>query len=98
MAGLVSDLLAGASASLSYVDDTVDGKVAAQRGAVAVAVAVHASYTGWLFVLSPELALEKALIWHGLFALVVWMIVIGLLALDTRALQPKSERQRENST
>lgn len=36
---------------------------------------MHASYTGWLFVLYPSTTFEQGLVWQGLFAATLWCVV-----------------------
>lgn len=40
-----------------------------------LAMAMHASYTGWLIVLSPATSLEQGLVWQVLFAMGLWCLV-----------------------
>lgn len=38
-------------------------------------VLMHAGYTGWLFVLSPDLPVAVGLVWQGAFAAGLWLLV-----------------------
>ncbi len=40
-----------------------------------VAVLMHASYTGWLFVLYPATSFAQGLVWQIAFAVALWMLV-----------------------
>lgn len=46
--------------------------VYAHTHSVFLAVLMHASYTGWLFVLFPSTSFEQGLLWQGPFALGLW--------------------------
>jgi uncharacterized protein len=48
--------------------------VYAHTRSVLVAILMHASYTGWLFVLSPSTSFEQGLVWQALFAAVLWLV------------------------
>ena len=46
-----------------------------------LAVLMHASYTGWLFVLYPATSFEQGLVWQTAFALALWVVVaVAVLA------------------
>ena len=48
-----------------------------------LAVLMHASYTGWLFVLYPATSPEQRLIWQSVFAAALWgavAVAIGMVA------------------
>jgi uncharacterized protein len=51
---------------------------------VFLAQLMHASYTGWLIVLSPWTP-NTDLLWEGIFAAVLW-ILVGILAISQRQL------------
>ena len=40
-----------------------------------LAVLMHASYTGWLFVLYPSTSFEQGLLWQAVLALGLWLVV-----------------------
>ena len=40
-----------------------------------LAVLMHASYTGWLFMLYPATSLEQGLVWQTTFAVALWVVV-----------------------
>ena len=40
-----------------------------------LAVLMHASYTGWLFMLYPATSLEQSLVWQTTFAVALWVVV-----------------------
>jgi len=44
------------------------------------AILMHASYTGWLFVLYPSTSFEQGLVWQALLALGLWIatVMVGL--------------------
>lgn len=46
---------------------------------VLLSVLMHAGYTGWLFVLSPELPVAVGLVWQGTFAAGLWLMVVVLV-------------------
>jgi uncharacterized protein len=46
---------------------------------------MHASYTGWLFVLSPAASFDQNLLWQTLFAVSVWGLVAGVALVNWRA-------------
>jgi hypothetical protein len=41
-----------------------------------LAIMMHASYTGWLFVLYPATTFEQGLVWQALFASSLWCVVV----------------------
>ena len=49
--------------------------VYANTQSLLLAVVMHASYTGWLFVLYPATSLEQGLVWQTGFTVVLWVIV-----------------------
>ena len=51
---------------------------------VFLGVLMHAAYTGWLFVLSPDLPVAVGLVWQGAFAVGLWLIV-ALLVISQMA-------------
>ena len=51
--------------------------VYANTKSLLLAVRMHASYTGWLFVLFPATSFEQSLIWQTGFALSLWVVGLG---------------------
>lgn len=49
--------------------------VYANTQSLLMAVLMHASYTGWLFVLYPATSLEQGLVWQTGFAVALWVAV-----------------------
>lgn len=49
--------------------------VYANTHSLLLAVLMHASYTGWLFVLYPATSLEQGLVWQTEFAVALWLVV-----------------------
>ena len=47
----------------------------AQTGSLLLAVLMHASYTGWLFVLFPATSFEQSLAWQTALAAALWLTV-----------------------
>lgn len=47
-------------------------------GSVLVGVLMHAGYTGWLFVLTPKTSVPQGLVWQTVFAVALWMLVLGV--------------------
>jgi membrane protease YdiL (CAAX protease family) len=45
-----------------------------------LAVLMHASYTGWLFVLYPATSFEQGLVWQTAFAVGLWVVVAVVVA------------------
>jgi uncharacterized protein len=54
-----------------------------------VAQLMHASYTGWLYVLSPAVSFDRGLLWQGIFAASLWAIVAIVFAAGQKMLSPK---------
>jgi membrane protease YdiL (CAAX protease family) len=50
-----------------------------------VAQLMHASYTVWLFVLSPAASFGQSLFWQTIFAVSVWGLVAGVALTNWRA-------------
>ena len=40
---------------------------------------MHASYTGWLFVLYPDTSFERGLVWQTCFSIALWVVVAVLM-------------------
>jgi membrane protease YdiL (CAAX protease family) len=59
--------------------------VYANTQSVFLAQLMHASYTGWLIILSPATS-NTSLLWEAIFAAILWMLV-GLVALNQRRLE-----------
>jgi uncharacterized protein len=51
-----------------------------------VAQLMHASYTGWLYVLSPAVSFDRGLLWQGIFAASLWAIVAIVFAAGQKTL------------
>jgi len=49
--------------------------VYARTQSLLLAALMHASYTGWLFVLSPATSSGQGLIWQAAFAAALWLVV-----------------------
>jgi uncharacterized protein len=49
--------------------------VYAHTQSVLLAILMHASYTGWLFVFYPSTTFNKGLVWQALFAASLWCVV-----------------------
>ena len=49
--------------------------VYANTNSLLLAVLMHASYTGWLFVLYPAASLAQGLVWQTGFAVALWVAV-----------------------
>jgi uncharacterized protein len=49
--------------------------VYAHTHSVLLAILMHASYTGWLFVLYPSTTFKQGLVWQALFAASLWCVV-----------------------
>ena len=47
----------------------------ARTGSLLLAVLMHASYTGWLFVLFPATSFEQSLAWQTTLAAALWLVV-----------------------
>ena len=60
----------------------------AHTGSLLLAVLLHASYTGWLFVLFPATSFEQGLAWQTTLAAALWLVVavvIGVFGHPWRA-------------
>lgn len=55
---------------------------------VLIAILMHASYTGWSYVLSPTASFQENLVWRVLFVGGLWVLV-GLVAFANRRRLPK---------
>ena len=53
--------------------------VYANTQSLLLAVLMHASYTGWLFVLFPATSFEQGLLWQAAFATGLWVVVTVVL-------------------
>ena len=56
--------------------------VYANTQSLLLAVLMHASYTGWLFVLYPATSLEQALVWQTALAVALWVVVAMVAGLS----------------
>lgn len=54
--------------------------VYANTQSLLLAVLMHASYTGWLFVLYPDTSFERGLVWQTCFSIALWVVVAVLMA------------------
>ena len=54
--------------------------VHASTGSLLLAVLMHASYTGWLFVLYPATSFEQGLVWQTAIAIALWTAVAVVFA------------------
>jgi uncharacterized protein len=62
--------------------------VYSRTGSVVVAMAMHASWTGWQFFLSPAATSQgQDVLWHLLLSAGIWAFVL-VIAVRARALQP----------
>jgi membrane protease YdiL (CAAX protease family) len=52
--------------------------VYARTGSVLTGMLMHAGYTGWLFVLSPETSVGQGLIWQAAFAFGLWLATLAV--------------------
>ena len=55
--------------------------VYANTQSLLLAVLMHASYTGWLFVLYPATSLERGLVWQTVLAVALWVVVVTVATL-----------------
>lgn len=58
--------------------------VYANTRSLLVAQLMHASYTGWLFVLSPAASFNQNLLWQTVFVGVLWTLVAVVFVLNRR--------------
>ena len=56
----------------------------AHTGSVLLAVLMHASYTGWLFVLFPATSFEQGLAWQAALAVALWLVVAVVVWVPSR--------------
>ena len=47
-------------------------------------VLIHASYTGWLFVLYPATTFQQGLVWQTALAVAMWIVVAVVLGVLSR--------------
>ena len=59
----------------------------ARTASVLLAVLMHASYTGWLFVLFPTTSFEQALAWQTTLAAALWSLV-AVVSLRNPSIDP----------
>ena len=60
-----------------------------------LAVLMHASYTGWLFVLYPATSFEQGLVWQTAFAVALWVVtatVVAVARFAHRGPRPATQR------
>ncbi|MBA3910936.1 MAG: hypothetical protein C0524_13940 [Rhodobacter sp.] len=55
---------------------------------VLISALMHAGYTGSLLTLAPAMSHQDALVWQGLFALMLWTLVLGLWRSGALARKP----------
>jgi uncharacterized protein len=67
--------------------------VYANTHSLLLAVLMHASYTGWLFVLYPAMSFEQGLVWQTAFAVVMWVAVAAVFVGFVRR-QPRLMTRR----
>ena len=58
--------------------------VYANTQSLLLAVLMHASYTGWLFVLYPATSLEQGLVWQTALAVALWVVVAAVMVVLAR--------------
>jgi membrane protease YdiL (CAAX protease family) len=58
--------------------------VYANTKSLLLAMLMHASYTGWLLVLFPATSFRQGLAWQSVFATVLWVVVIVVMAAFPR--------------
>jgi cell shape-determining protein MreD len=58
--------------------------VYANTKSLLLAMLMHASYTGWLLVLFPATSFRQGLAWQSVFAAVLWVVVIVVMAAFPR--------------
>jgi hypothetical protein len=52
--------------------------VFARTGSLFAAIVMHASFTGWLLALFPATSVPQSLAWQAAFALILWVLVVGV--------------------
>jgi uncharacterized protein len=58
--------------------------VYANTQSLLLAALMHASYTGWLFVLYPATSLAQGLVWQTALAVALWVVVAAILVVLAR--------------
>jgi membrane protease YdiL (CAAX protease family) len=53
-----------------------------------IAILMHASYTGWLFVLYPATSFAQGLVWQSLFAASLWVVATAVIRRGDRTRSP----------
>ena len=66
----------------------------AQTGSLLLAVLMHASYTGWLFVLFPATSFEQSLAWQITLAAALWLVVAVVIWIVERRGRPRVDGER----
>ena len=67
--------------------------VHANTQSLLLAVLMHASYTGWLFVLYPATSWEQGLVWQTVFSLALWVAVaVVMIGRADRGCWPSLQR------
>ena len=63
--------------------------VYANTQSLLLAVLMHASYTGWLFMLYPAISLEQGLVWQTGFTMTLWvMVAVVMTGREGRGSRP----------
>jgi membrane protease YdiL (CAAX protease family) len=60
-----------------------------KTGSLLVAQLMHASYTGWLFTLSPAISSGQSMLWQIIFAAGLWVVVAVVVSLHREQLTRK---------
>jgi uncharacterized protein len=71
--------------------------VYAHTRSLLLAILMHASYTGWLFVFYPATTFEQGLIWQTLFGAGLWLTVVVLVRTQGLPLSPQAQGVRADS-
>ena len=66
----------------------------AQTGSLLLAVLMHASYTGWLFVLFPATSFEQGFVWQTTLAGALWLTVAVVIGVHGRRGRPRVDGER----
>jgi membrane protease YdiL (CAAX protease family) len=54
--------------------------VYSRTNSVLISALMHGGYTGWLLAFAPTMPVRDGLIWQGLFAFTLWLVVFGVWA------------------
>ena len=66
----------------------------ARTGSLLLAVLMHASYTGWLFVLFPATSFEQSLAWQTTLAAALWLVVAVVIRVVGRRGRQRADGER----